>query len=92
MIASVLDNYWIVWPVGIALWALLGWVEFGYFETKALKSPSPSRVTLSYFVYYVSSKFPLAIALGMLMVGIFIGTLSTHFWWHYCPPGSVSAG
>lgn len=87
-----MDNYWIVWPVGILLWLLIGWVEFGYFETKALTQPSDKRITLSYFIFYVTSKFPLATFWGGVLVGAFFGSLSVHFWWHYCPPGSLSAG
>ncbi|WP_024516826.1 hypothetical protein [Bradyrhizobium sp. Tv2a-2] len=90
--AAYLDNYWIVWPVGIALWLIIGWAEFGYFETKALDNPTPTHITLSYFVFYVTSKFPLATFYGGLLLGLFVGSLSTHFWWHWLPPGAVSAG
>lgn len=92
MIASLLDNYWIVWPVGILIWLVIGWAEFGYFESNAILHPSSSRVTLSYFVYYLSTKFPLSIFWGGVLVGAFFGSLSVHFFWHFCPPGSVSAG
>ena len=86
-------NYWIVWPVGIALWLGLGWLEFGYFEANALSSKAkPGQITLSMFVYTISSKFPLAMATGCLAIGYFFGALLTHFLWHWCPPGSISAG
>lgn len=89
----MMQNYWIVWPVGIVLWALLGWAEFAYLESRALKpGAGANQITLSFFVYSICAKFPLAIAFGFLQLGIFIGVLSAHFYWHWCPPGSISAG
>jgi hypothetical protein len=86
-------NYWFVWPVGIAVWLIVGWSLFAYFEAKALRPQhTPNQVTLSFFVYTVASKFPLSILLAGLMVGLFIGGLGVHFLWHWCPPGSISAG
>lgn len=86
-------NYWYVWPIGIVLWLALGWLEFGYFESKALSAKAgPNQITLSMFVYTVGSKFPLSLLLGGMMIGLFFGILFTHFEWHWCPPGSVSAG
>ena len=86
-------NYWYLWPIGIAAWLGLGWLEFGYFEARALSaSAKPGQITLSMFIYTVSSKFPLALATGCLALGYFWGSLLTHFLWHWCPPGSISAG
>lgn len=85
-------DFWYVWPIGIALWVGIGWLEFGYFEAKAIANPSPTRITLSYFVYYICTKFPIATFYGGLFVGLFFGTLSTHFLWHWCPAGSLSIG
>lgn len=85
-------NYWFVWPIGIAIWLLIGWVDFGYFEWHALKDNDPNEPTLSFFVYTVSSKYPLAMAWGCILFGAFWGSLLTHFYWHWCPPGSVSEG
>lgn len=87
-----MDNYWIVWPVGILIWLIIGWAEFGYFETQALRENNSNKPTLSYFVFYLTSKFPLATFWGGILVGAFFGSLSTHFWWHWMPPGAVSAG
>ena len=28
----------------------------------------------------------------MMAGGLFIGGLGVHFFWHWCPPGSISAG
>lgn len=86
------SNYWILWPVGIIVWLASGWAVFGIFETKALKSTDPSKPTLSRFIYTLSTRFPLAMALGCAAVGMFFGILWTHFYWHWCPIGSVSAG
>ena len=85
-------NFWYVWPVGAALWLMLGWAEFGVVESYALKFPSSIHVTLSYWVYRIATKMPLALALGMMMFGMFWGGLFVHFFWHWCPPGSISAG
>lgn len=86
-------NYWILWPVGILFWLILGWTEFGWIEGRALSAKAgPKQITLSMFVYTVSTKFPLAMALGCMFLGLFWGLLLTHFLWHWCPPGSLSSG
>lgn len=85
-------SYWIVWPVGIALWLALGWAEFAYLEKRGLFPTRKNQITLSMFCYTVASKFPLSVFWAGLMIGEFLGTLSTHFLWHWCPPGSLSAG
>lgn len=88
-----MGNYWFVWPVGVAMWLALGWIAFAVFEAKALNhSARKNQITLSMFVYTIGSKFPLSIFLLGLAVGFFWGALGTHFFWHWCPPGSVSAG
>lgn len=86
------SNYWYVWPIGIALWLVVGFAEFGVIERKALASKDANQPTLSYFVFYVTSKFPLAAILGAFVTGGIMWGLAVHFWWHYCPPGSLSAG
>lgn len=86
-------SYWIVWPVGIALWLLVGWAEFAWYESRALQhGASADQITLSMWCYTIIRKFPLSLFLGGLMVGLFWGILMTHLAWHWCPPGSVSAG
>ena len=79
------------WLVGIPIWLGVGWAAFAWFEARALRHPERQH-TLSRFVYNVGSKFPLSIALGAMSVGWFWGTLLTHFFWHFCPPGSLSSG
>lgn len=89
----LLTNNWIVWPVGTALWLALGWWEFGKIEARALSAKAgKSQITLSMFLYTIATKFPLSVFLGGLLIGLFFGMLSTHVLWHWCPPGSVSAG
>jgi uncharacterized membrane protein len=85
-------SYWILWPVGIVLWLALGWAEFAYLEKRGLMPTRKNQITLSLFCYTVASKFPLSVFWAGLMIGLFFGTLSTHFLWHWCPPGSTSAG
>lgn len=85
-------NYWYVWPIGIAIWLAVGWIDFAIFEKHGLAPTRPNQITLSLFCYTVAAKFPLAIFWAGLMIGLFFGTLSTHFLWHWCPPGSISAG
>lgn len=86
-------NYWIVWPAGVALWLAVGWFEFSIYEKRALAANARrDQITLSMFCYTIISKFPLSLFLGGLFVGLFWGILMTHLTWHWCPPGSVSAG
>jgi hypothetical protein len=86
-------NYWYVWPIGIVLWLALGWCEFGVIEGRALSAKAgPKQITLSMFIYTVATKFPLAAIIGASAVAFFFGILYTHFFWHWCPPGSVSTG
>ena len=69
---------WIIWFV-----ACIG--SFVYFEWKAVKKGTP---TLSRSVWDLFRVFPLSgVALGMLFGGLLV-----HFFWHWCPPGSVSNG
>ena len=86
-------SYWIVWPLGIAIWLVLGWGVFAIFEAKALKHDArKEQITLSMFLYTVGSKFPLSILFAGLIIGIFVGGLGVHVLWHWCPEGSVSTG
>lgn len=86
-------NYWVVWPVGITLWLALGWGAFAVFEGRALRHDHRAdQVTLSMWCYTIGSKFPLSILLAGFLLGAFFGGLGVHFFWHWCPPGSISAG
>lgn len=86
-------NYWLVWPTGIVLWLAIGWAVFAYFESRALRHDArKDQITLSMFMFTIGSKFPLSLLLAGLFIGLFFGILFTHVAWHWCPPGSVSAG
>lgn len=60
---------------------------FAFFEWRAFRYPLRHN-TLSRFIYTVGSNWPLSIWL----MGLFAGLLATHFFWHWCPAGSISAG
>lgn len=79
-----------MWPWIIGLVLFLAW--FGYWETKALMSPRPdtskTNWTLSYFVYTIGAHFPLSI----FLMGLIVGGLAVHFYWHWCPAGSIQGG
>lgn len=84
---------WLIWPIGIGTWLATGWLLFAYFEDRAIrKSGDPNRTTLSNWVYTITKGFPLLIFVIGLAVGLFWGGLGVHFWWHWCPAGSVSQG
>lgn len=86
-------DYWYIWSIGIVLWLALGWAEFGVLEGRALSAKATkNQITLSMFVYTIFTKFPLSVMIAGLGIGYFAGVLSTHFLWHWCPPGSISAG
>jgi hypothetical protein len=79
-IRSVIDLPWI-----IGLIAAIAF--FAVFESYALRHPDRQN-TLSMAIYTLGSKWPLSI---FLMGGFSFG-LAVHFFWHYCPAGSVSTG
>jgi hypothetical protein len=72
-------------PWIIGLFAAI--IFFAFFEWYAFAHPDRQN-TLSHFVYEIGSQFPLSI----WFMGMFAGMLATHFFWHWCPAGSVSAG
>lgn len=71
------------WIIG----ALLAISFFAFFEVRAFRHPDRQN-TLSRTIYNVGSKWPLSI----FIMGMFCGSLATHFFWHFCPPGSISTG
>lgn len=86
-------SYFALWPLGIAVWLVVGWAAFAFFEARALRhGDRAGYATLSLALYTVGSKFPLSIFAGGLLIGLFFGSLATHVLWHWCPPGSVSTG
>ena len=60
---------------------------FAFWEWFAFRHPERTN-TLSRFIYTIGSKFPLSI----FLMGMFVGLLATHFFWHWCPAGSISTG
>ena len=75
---------WIIWPVGIALWLALGIALFIWREVPGLRGKK-GHVTLSRWIYTVSTKFPLFVAWLYMNIGLVLGSLTTHFYWHWCP-------
>ena len=71
------------WIIGV----LVAIVFFTVFEWRAFKYPERQN-TLSKTIYTIGAKWPLSIWL----MGVFAGALATHFFWHYCPPGSINQG
>jgi ABC-type Na+ efflux pump permease subunit len=60
---------------------------FAMFEARAFRHPDRAN-TLSHAVYTIGSKWPLSI----FIMGMFAGGLAVHFFWHWCPAGSINVG
>lgn len=73
------------WMWGLGLCTAI--IFFCLIEGLAFKHPERQN-TLSRTIYDIGSKFPLSI----WIMGMFAGGLAVHFFWHWCPPGSVSTG
>lgn len=71
------------WIVGLAV-AL---VYFAIFEVLGFIKPAKYN-TLSHAVYTIGAHWTLAI----MLMGMFVGGLGVHFFWHWCPMGSISGG
>jgi Trk-type K+ transport system membrane component len=69
---------WILGGIGFVIF-------FTIFEIRGFKN---KNTTLSRFVYNMGKAFPLSIFLW----GALVGGLAVHFFWHWCPPGSVTVG
>lgn len=82
-----MDNPWIIWPLVVLSWIIFVAATFAYFEKRYWNS-----LTLSRFTYDVTQRFPLLIFFIGMSVGLVLGVLSTHFFWHWCPPGSLNIG
>jgi len=76
----MMDLPWILGTLGAIAF-------FAYFEWYAFRYPT-RQDTLSMAVFTIGSKWPLSI----FLMGLFAGGLAVHFFWHWCPPGSISAG
>ena len=75
-----MDTPWIIGTIGAILF-------FAYFEARAFKHPDRQN-TLSRWIFNLGSNWPLSIWL----MGMLAGGLAVHFFWHWCPAGSISAG
>jgi hypothetical protein len=60
---------------------------FAWFEYRGLTHRTRQN-TLSSVIWTIGSHWPLSIWL----MGAFAGGLAVHFFWHWCPAGSLSAG
>jgi len=68
---------WIVWWLAI-------FVSFAILERYAFKHPDREN-TLSRVMSNMGQFFPLSIGI----VGLIVGSLMTHFFWHFCPGGTT---
>ncbi len=71
------------WIIGLCLVI----VFFIYFERRAFKHPERQN-TLSRWIYNIGSSWPLSI----FLMGMLCGGLAVHFFWHWCPVGSITGG
>jgi hypothetical protein len=75
-----MNTYWIVAALAAILCFAVG-------ERYAFRHPERLN-TLSRAIYTIGSQWPLSI----FIMGQFTGGLAVHFFWHWCPAGSVSTG
>ena len=71
------------WIIGSALAV----AYFAVFEVLGFKRPDKYN-TLSHAVYTIGAHWTLAI----FLMGLGTGGLAVHFFWHWCPAGSISGG
>ncbi len=71
----------IIWT----FWILFLIASFAAFESYALVH---DKTTLSRFTWNASQAWPPL----PFVAGLIAGGLAVHFWWHWCPPGSLSTG
>jgi len=80
-VSEVLDDLpWILGALGAIAF-------FAIFEARAFRHPQRQN-TLSHAVYMIGSRWPLSI----WIMGVFCGALAVHFFWHWCPAGSINVG
>jgi len=72
----------VIWLV----WFVLCVVSFGVLEGLAIRSGR--FATLSRTVWNMQRAFPLT----SVLLALVLGGLLVHFFWHWCPPGSMSQG
>ena len=73
------------WP-WVAWWLLI-FASFAALEGAAFAHPTRMN-TLSRTMSLLGAKFPLSIGL----IGMFVGGLLVHFFWHFCPFPNGSLG
>lgn len=76
----MLDTPWLI-AVLVAI------LVFAVLEARAFRHPDRQN-TLSRTIFDLGAKWPLSI----FIMGMFAGGLAVHFFWHWCPPGSISTG
>jgi len=76
----MMDIYWIIGTFGAIAFFAVG-------ESYAFRHADRQN-TLSRAIFDIGSKWPLSI----FIMGMFCGGLAVHFFWHWCPPGSISTG
>lgn len=75
-----MNEWWIIGLVSAVLFFAIG-------EYWAFRHPERQN-TLSKAIYDLGAKWPLSI----YVMGFASGALATHFFWHWCPEGSLSIG
>lgn len=75
-----MDTPWIIGTIAAILFFII-------FEARAFRHPDRQN-TLSRAIYNVGASWPLSI----WIMGVLAGSLATHFFWHFCPVGSISTG
>ena len=80
-----MSEFWGDLPWLIGLFGALAY--FTFFEVLGFVRPGKFN-TLSHAVYTLGAHWTLAI----FIMGMFVGGLAVHFWFHWCPAGSVSSG
>jgi hypothetical protein len=80
-----MNEFWgdLPWIVGL----FIAIIYFGIFEVLGFIRPGKYN-TLSHAVYTLGAHWSLAI----FIMGMFVGSLGTHLFWHYCPAGSINSG
>lgn len=75
-----MNDYWILYAVVLLVMFAIG-------ERYAFNHPERQN-TLSRAIYDLGSTWPLSI----FLMGLLAGGLAVHFYWHWCPAGSLSLG
>jgi hypothetical protein len=79
---------WVVWGL---VWIAIAIGGFAWLERRAFRRGT-RLATLSFAVWKLSETFPLAVYAFVAVLFALMGVLGAHFFWHWCPPGSVNVG